>query len=117
MEIDDTLSFVAVFQKPRSNCVKVLIDFKGIICKISSNVKPVFGYSVNECVGSNVSMLCPEPHRSKHDAYIKRYSTFGNPRVLGVARNLTAQHRNDFTFPISLQVKKNHVSESTIEKI
>jgi PAS domain S-box-containing protein len=109
VEIDNSMSFVAVFQKPGSNCVKVWADFQGNISKISPNVKRVFGYSINDVIGNNVSMLCPEPHRSKHDAYIKRYNTFGNPRVLGVARNLTARHRNESTFPISLQVKTIHV--------
>lgn len=55
-------------------------------------------------------MLCPEPHRSKHAQYLMRYQMFGNPRVLGIPRNLYAQHRNGSTFPISLHVRKTNVS-------
>lgn len=84
-------------------------DFAGKITQVSKNCKTVFGYTASELVGENVSILCAEPHRSKHAQYIRRYNMFGNPRVLDVARNLFAQHRNGSNFPVSLHVKKAHV--------
>lgn len=111
MVVDGKLHFVAAFLVPQSTAMKISADPRGVITSASKNVARAFGWTASELVGQNVSVLCPEPHRKQHDQYIKRYDTFGMPRVLGVARNLRAQHRDGSTFPISLQVRKYHVME------
>jgi hypothetical protein len=44
MQQAGALTFVAVFQVPESNCVKVSADQTGKITVVSPNVKPIFGY-------------------------------------------------------------------------
>lgn len=51
----------------------ITIDAGGIICRANPALERVLGYSVTEVLGRNVSMLMPEPHRSEHDSYIRRY--------------------------------------------
>ena len=51
----------------------VTIDVHGIIQSASESGERVFGWRVDELRGRNVSMLMPEPHRSRHDEYLAEY--------------------------------------------
>jgi len=62
------------------------IDGRGTIQSASDSVETVFGYSPNELVGRNVSMLMPEPHHSQHDEYLAQYLRTGVTHILGQTR-------------------------------
>ncbi len=47
-----------------------IIDANGIIMSFNRAAYRMFGYEPHEVIGRNVSMLMPEPHRTRHDAYI-----------------------------------------------
>ena len=64
----------------------------------------MFGYTVEEMVGNNVSMLMPEPHRSQHNGYLQQYLETGKAYVLGVGRELLGRRRDHSTFAIELSV-------------
>jgi len=42
----------------------------------------MFGHTVREAIGANVSMLMPEPHGRKHDTYIASYLRTGQAMAL-----------------------------------
>ena len=46
----------------------------------------------------------PEPDRSAHDAYLRRYSLTGEARIIGIGRDVQAQRRDGTVFPASLAV-------------
>ena len=46
----------------------------------------------------------PEPHRSNHDGYIKRYLATGKARIIGVGREAQGKHADGTVFPIGLSV-------------
>ncbi|MDZ7784996.1 MAG: PAS domain S-box protein [Halioglobus sp.] len=48
----------------------------------------------------------PEPHRSRHDAYLRRHRETGEARIIGTTRELMAQHRDGRLVPISLSVSE-----------
>ena len=54
----------------------------------------MFGYDADEVIGSNVNMLMPEPHRTQHDAYLQRYITTAEPRIIGIGRELDARRKD-----------------------
>jgi PAS domain S-box-containing protein len=58
------------------DCI-VTIDDKSIIRSVNPVIEKLFGYTREEVIGQNVSMLMPEPHRSGHDGYIDRYYRTG----------------------------------------
>lgn len=85
----------------------ITIDETGGIHGFNPAAEEIFGYSQQEVLGRNVSMLMPEPERSRHDAYIGRYLQTGQSRVLGVrGREVTAIRKNGEQFPLEMSVSE-----------
>lgn len=82
----------------------VVIDDHGIIQRFSTAAERLFGYSKPEAIGQNVSILMPEPDRSRHDGYLARYLSTGEKHIIGIGRIVTGQRRCGSTFPMHLSV-------------
>lgn len=82
----------------------VTIDEGGAILTFNKAASEMFGLQAGEAIGRNVSMLMPEPERSQHDGYVKRYLASGDGKIIGVGRKLTGMRKNGETFPLFLQV-------------
>ncbi len=82
----------------------VLIDAAGRIEAFNRAAERIFGWSVTEVIGRNVSTLMPEPERSAHDTYLARYAATGQSRALGIGRELVAVRRDGSQFPIHLSL-------------
>lgn len=55
----------------------ITIDEEGIIESFNPAAARIFGYAPEEAIGQNVSILMPEPYRSQHTDYIRRYLASG----------------------------------------
>ncbi|SCY72834.1 PAS domain S-box-containing protein [Nitrosospira sp. Nl5] len=90
------------------DCI-ITIDDKSIIRSANPVVEKLFGYTRDEVIGQNVSMLMPEPHRSGHAGYIDRYYRTGRGRCefdhilalevdglhnIGMGREVVGRHKN-----------------------
>ena len=82
----------------------IVIDEEGAIISFSTAAERLFGYSETEVLGHNVKMLMPDPDRSRHDDYLKRYLETGERRIIGVGRIVTGLRANGETFPMKLSV-------------
>ncbi|NNM71704.1 sensor histidine kinase [Enterovirga aerilata] len=82
----------------------IVIDADGLMQSFSTAAERLFGYSAQEVLGRNVSMLMPEPDQSRHDAYLRRYRDTGERRIIGVGRVVTGMRRDGSTFPMELAV-------------
>lgn len=82
----------------------IIIDEKGRIESLSTTAERLFGYGHNEIAGRNVSVLMPSPYREQHDAYIGRYLTTGERRIIGIGRVVVGQRKDGSTFPMHLTV-------------
>ncbi|MFZ5425616.1 MAG: PAS domain S-box protein [Thermodesulfobacteriota bacterium] len=70
----------------------------------SKAAERLFGYTADEVAGKNVSMLMPEPHRSRHDAYVTRYIDTGEKHIIGTGREVLCRRKDGATFPAYLSV-------------
>ena len=83
-----------------------IIDARGMILSFNRAASRMFGYDADEVIGRNVNMLMPEPHRALHDAYLQRYITTAEPRIIGIGRELDARCQDGTSVPIHLSVSE-----------
>ena len=89
----------------------VVIDANGIMKSFNTSAVRQFGYSVEEAVGQNVSMLMPGPYREQHDGYLTRYMTTGEKRIIGSDRVVVGRRKDGSSFPMKLAVGQTRVGD------
>ena len=82
----------------------IVIDGRGIMQFFSSAAERQFGYTEQEAIGQNVSVLMPNPDRRRHDGYLARYQSTGERHIIGVGRIVTGQRKDGTTFPMHLSI-------------
>lgn len=84
----------------------ITIDDSGIITMLNPATVKLFGYLPEEMIGRNVSMLMPEPFRSQHDGYLRRYLETGRARIINIGREAVGARKDGTTFPLDLAVSE-----------
>ncbi|MEB8432172.1 ATP-binding protein [Cocleimonas sp. KMM 6892] len=92
--------------------VIIVIDEKGIITECNNSIVKVFGYSVKEIIGKNVSVLMTGDHHIHHDNYIEEYIGKGEGTVMGQNREFVAIRKNGEVFPIELFVNDARIGDT-----
>ncbi len=105
---DDTARLNAVLETVIDGLI--IIDAKGRIATFNSSAERLFGYSREEVIGKNVSMLMPDPYQSEHDQYLTNYLTTGDNKVIGIGREIRARRKNGEVFDAELGVNEMQVS-------
>ncbi|WP_338416467.1 PAS domain S-box protein [uncultured Sphaerotilus sp.] len=82
----------------------VVIDETGSIETFNVGAEKMFGYSADEVIGRNVSVIVPELHRSQHDGYIARYLSSGQSGIMGNEREFEARRKDGEVVWIALRV-------------
>ncbi len=82
----------------------IVIDDRGSIQAFNPSAERLFGHSVDEVLGRNVSMLMPSPDRERHDGYLHHYLMTGEQKIIGIGREVTALKKDGRTFPVHLSV-------------
>jgi len=84
----------------------ITINERGIIETINPAACTLFGYTPEEVIGNNVSMLMPSPDREQHDGYLSRYQQTGDPHIIGIGREVTGLSKTGKRFPFRLGVSE-----------
>lgn len=87
----------------------IVIDDFGIMRSFSATAVRLFGWSAEEAVGENVSILMPSPYREEHDSYLQRYHETGERRIIGIGRIVVGERKDGSTFPMELAVGEARV--------
>ncbi|MCW8133312.1 MAG: PAS domain S-box protein [Planctomycetota bacterium] len=83
-----------------------IIDARGIVHRFNPAAARMFGYAPDEVLGRNISMLMPEPDRSKHDQYIGAYLNSRKANIIGIGREAKGQRKDGTQFPLRLAVSE-----------
>jgi two-component system sensor kinase FixL len=82
----------------------IVIDDAGIIRGFGKAAQKLFGYSEAEAIGHNIGMLMAPPHAARHDAYLKRYHTTRERRMMGFTRVENACDCQGHIFPVEITI-------------
>jgi PAS domain S-box-containing protein len=80
-------------------------DEHGVIQSFNSAASQLFGYEPQEAIGQSISMLMPEPHRGRHERYLKDYATRADHAVCK-SREVEALRKDGSVVPIELAVSE-----------
>lgn len=84
----------------------VTIDSRGTILTVNPASQKMFGYSSQEMIGNNVSMLMPSPYAEHHDGYLDLYQRTGEASIIGIGRQVSARRKDGSVFPAELSVSE-----------
>ncbi|MBI4967741.1 MAG: EAL domain-containing protein [Rhodospirillales bacterium] len=86
----------------------IAIDDEGRIEMVNDAAAALFGYPAQDMLGRNISMLMPEPHRSAHDGYLRRFQARGTSDIVANRRprELVGLRKDGSTFPFELAVNE-----------
>ena len=82
----------------------ITITEQGVISYFNPAAEQIFGHRAEEITGQNVGLLMTEPDRSRHDSYVRRYVVEGNPRVIGIGREVMGKRKDGTLIPVHLSV-------------
>ena len=84
----------------------ITIDGRGIVQSVNAAVENMFGYTAEELIGRNVSILMPSPYREGHDGHLERYLRTGEARIIGIGREVEGRRKDGSIFPLEIAVSE-----------
>ena len=91
----------------------IQVNEKGQILMVNNAAVHLFGYTREEFLGQNISMICGGDHAAQHDGYIQRYLQTGEKKVIGRKRSVQAKRKDGTEFDIELALQEVIVDDGT----
>ncbi len=82
----------------------LIVDDAGCIRIANARSEAVFGYRVDELVGSSIETLIPQRFRESHTQHRARFRSAPRARPMGTNIALTARHRDGHEFAVEISL-------------
>jgi two-component system, LuxR family, sensor kinase FixL len=82
----------------------VIMDDRGQIKRCNQAAIDMFGYTQDEIIGQDISILMPAPDSTNHSTYVDQYLRSGKAKIIGIGRELNARRKDGSIFPIHLAI-------------
>lgn len=92
----------------------IIIDGQGVIQRANQAIEDILGYTEDELLGCNVSVLMSGVDREQHDRYLSNYERTGRAQIIGTGREVDARHKDGTLIPIELAVTPAEINEQTM---
>ena len=102
-KIESAEQYVKVLLDSAADAI-ITSDTHGIIHSFNASACTMFGYTAEEVIGKNLSMLMPKQDAKNHDGYLRHYVDGGEAKIIGIGRDLLAQRTDKTIFPIYLSI-------------
>jgi len=79
-----------------------LVNKRGEIILVNSQVEKLFGYQRDELVGESVEILVPKRFAGQHPAYRAKFLATPTARAMGAGRELFARRKDGSEFPVEI---------------
>ncbi len=80
----------------------ITINEDHIIVGYNEGAERMLGYTREQALGHDLSLIIPPPHKDVHREYVRRYVATRQARVIGRHVRLNAQRRDGSEFPMSI---------------
>ena len=90
-----------------TNAVKdgiITADHESQIIMVNKEVLDIWGYQAEELIGQSLSVLMPEPYRSRHAEGMDRYLKTRQSRILHQTTVLEGLRKNGEVFPLEINI-------------
>jgi PAS domain S-box-containing protein len=78
----------------------------GVVVRFNHAAELMFGYTPQEVIGNNITMLMPERFSRDHATYLTNYLTTGIKKVIGIGRRVAGLRKNGEEFPLHLSISE-----------
>ncbi|WP_306621797.1 PAS domain-containing sensor histidine kinase [Chryseobacterium ginsenosidimutans] len=92
----------------------ITIDNRGRIESMNPSALKIFGYDAEELMGRNISVLMPEPDKTRHDGYLLHYQDTGEKKIIGKGREVRGLRKDGTQFPFRLAVSEVQYQDRVI---
>ncbi len=82
----------------------VTFDAEGRIESFNKAAEGLFGYTENEVVGRDLSLIVPPQLRENREDYLKHFLRTEIQRLIGHEGEVTGRHKDGATFPMALKI-------------
>lgn len=89
----------------------IVIDETGRMLVFNKICEQLFGYTSQEAIGQNVSLIMPPEFSASHDRFMNNYHRTGERRIIGIGREVSGMHRDGTVFPLELSVGEAKTAE------
>ena len=78
----------------------------GIVETVNPAAEHMFGYTAEELIGQNFSLLIPELDRDQHNGSLEYYSASDEARAIGLGREVVGRRKDGSIFPLEIAVSE-----------